>query len=88
MKIKKISLAEVEYLAHKLTRKFMSWNEPIPDFSSRFPKVLESCLSMPFQTFARQNLYKGLVGKAAILFYLMIMPSGLLIQLSKNEREE
>lgn len=50
----------------------MSWNEPIPKFETRYPKVLESCINAPFQKFNRKDLYKGLVDKAAILFYLMI----------------
>ena len=70
--MKKISLAEVEFLAHQLAKETMSWNEPIPDFSSRFPNKLESCLASPFYTFARKNLYKGLLNKAAVLFYFLI----------------
>ncbi|MBM3248686.1 MAG: type II toxin-antitoxin system death-on-curing family toxin [Candidatus Omnitrophica bacterium] len=50
----------------------MSFNEPIPDFATRFPNMLESCLAVPFQKFERKSLYPGLNGKAAILFYLMI----------------
>jgi death-on-curing family protein len=33
---------------------------------------LESCLAVPFQTFDKKVLYKGLIGKAAILFYLLV----------------
>jgi death-on-curing family protein len=72
MRIKPVTVAEVEYTAHGLARKFMTWDEPIPDFSSRYPNVLESCLRTPFQTFHRKSLYKGLEGKGAMLFYLMI----------------
>lgn len=72
MTIKGISLIEVEFIAYQLAKVFMSWDEPIPAFSSRFPNVLESCLAVPFQTFARKNLYKGLIEKTAVLFYLMI----------------
>lgn len=72
MKIKKINIAEVEYIAYQLAKKFMEWDEPIPSFSSRFPNVLESCLITPFQSFAKTQFYRGLVEKAAILFYLMI----------------
>lgn len=72
MKIQKLSLAEIEFTAYRLAKKFLDWNEPIPSFDSRFPNVLESCLIVPFQTFAKKNLYKGLVEKAAILFYLLI----------------
>jgi len=70
--IKKISLAEIEYLAYKLAKEFMSYNEPIPDFGSRFPNILESCVILPFQKFESRNLYKGLIEKVSILFYLMI----------------
>ena len=51
---------------------FLSWGEPIPQFSTRFPNVLESCLATPFQTFAGRSLYQDLMAKASILFYLMI----------------
>ncbi len=71
-KIIKISIAEVEYSAFRLAKELMSWNEPIPDFGSRFPNVLESCISTPFQTYSGKSLYRKLSGKAAILFYLMI----------------
>lgn len=50
----------------------MTWSEPIPDFGSRYPRILESCLATPFQRFGGKDLYKGLTKKAAILFYLMI----------------
>ena len=70
--IKKLSIAEVEYTAFSLARELMTYNEPIPDFTTRFSNILESCLMVPFQTFDRKTLYKGIVGKAAILFYLMI----------------
>lgn len=72
MRTKSVSVNEVEYTAHRLAVKFMTWNEPIPSFGSRFPNVLESCLKVPFQTYARKNLYRRLTGKAAILFYLMV----------------
>lgn len=70
--MKHLSIAEVEYVAHRLAKEFLVWDEPIPDFASRFPNILESCLITPFQSFAGKKLYKGLVEEAAILFYLMI----------------
>lgn len=72
MKAKLLSVSEVEYVAYNLARKFMEWDEPIPDFGSRFPNVLESCLVIPFQKFEGKGPYQGLIGKSAILFYLMI----------------
>ncbi|MFA5936860.1 MAG: type II toxin-antitoxin system death-on-curing family toxin [Candidatus Paceibacterota bacterium] len=70
--IKRINLADVEYTAFQIAKKFMEWSEPIPDFETRFPDKLESCIETPFQTFDRKSLYKGLIGKSSILFYLMI----------------
>ena len=72
MKIKSITILEVEYVAYRLARETMRWNEPIPDFGSRFPGKLESCLAVPFQSFGGKLFYKGLIGKAAMLFYLMV----------------
>lgn len=70
--IVKINVEEVELIAHRLAKELMSWDEPIPDFATRFPNVLESCLNTPFQTYDKRNLYHGLVSQAAMLFYLMI----------------
>lgn len=67
-----LTLREVEYLAFKLAREMLAFNEPIPDFSTRYPNVLESSLATPFQSFGRKSLYPSLISKATILFYLMI----------------
>ncbi|KKS78846.1 MAG: Death-on-curing family protein [Parcubacteria group bacterium GW2011_GWD2_43_10] len=72
MRTHSISINEVEYAAYRLAVQFMTWDEPIPSFGSRFPNSLESCLKTPFQTYQKKHLYRGLVEKAAILFYLMI----------------
>ena len=67
-----ITIADVEYLAFQLAQEHLSFNEPIPDFSTRFPNVLESSVLTPFQTFSSKALYPTLVAKAGFLFYLMI----------------
>ena len=67
-----ITIADVEYLAFRLAKEHLSFDEPIPDFSTRFPNVLESCVLTPFQRFSGKALYPTLVAKASILFYLMI----------------
>lgn len=72
MNIRQLSLKEVEYSAFEMAREHMTWDEPIPDFKSRYPNVLESCVATPFQTFSRKPLYRKLTGKGAMLFYLMI----------------
>jgi len=70
--MKAINLKEVEFIAFTAARKRLTADEPIPDFGTRFPNKLESCLAVPFQRFQKKDLYSGLVAKAAILFYLMI----------------
>jgi len=70
--MKNLSMTEVEYVVHRLARETMQWNEPIPDFSSRFPNILESCLSSPFQKFGGRYLYQGIIARSSVLFYLMI----------------
>lgn len=70
--MKSLSIKDIECIAHNLAKKIMEWNEPIPDFSTRYLGKLESCLKTPFQSFAKKELYSTLEDKAAILFYLMI----------------
>jgi len=68
----RLTVKEVEQVAFRLAKEKMIFNEPIPDFGTRFPNILESCLIIPFQRFANKSFYRGLVGKGAILLYLMI----------------
>ncbi|HCO93802.1 MAG TPA: type II toxin-antitoxin system death-on-curing family toxin [Phycisphaerales bacterium] len=70
--MKDITVKEVEYIAFRLAKEMLAFDEPIPDFSSRFPNILESCLATPFQSFAKKSLYPTLISKAAMLFYLLI----------------
>ncbi|MBU2101245.1 Fic family protein [Patescibacteria group bacterium] len=70
--MKRLSIQEVEHIAHQLARERMAWDEPIPNFNTRFPGILESCLATPFQEFGRKSAHKGLIGRTSVLFYLMI----------------
>ena len=97
MSIKQLTMAEIQYSAHELARNYLDWGEPIPEFSTRYPYALEQCVFAPFQTY-KGELYKGLISKASILFYLMIKNhpfqngnkrvavTTLLIFLGKNEK--
>lgn len=67
-----ISLHEAEYIAHSLAREFLDYDKPIPDFITRQPHKLESCLRQPFQNFNGKDLYPTLINKAVLLFYLII----------------
>ena len=70
--MKIITVSDVEYLAHRLAKEHLSFHEPIPDFLTRYPNILESCILTPFQRFGGKSLYPSLTSKAGILFYLMI----------------
>lgn len=70
--MKTLTIAEVEYVGYSLAQELMAWDEPIPPFTTRYPHALESCLATPFQTFNKKPLYRGLLNRAAILFYLLI----------------
>ena len=69
---KSLSIKDIEYIAFRLANERMTFDEPIPGFTTRFPNILESCIVVPFQRFEKKSLYKGILEKAAILFYLMI----------------
>ena len=69
---RQLTVKDIEYVAFQLAREMLTFDEPIPDFSSRFPNALESCLAVPFQIFSGKSLYPTLLSKAAMLFYLLI----------------
>ena len=70
--MKPLTVKDMEHVAFVLAQEMLVFNEPIPNFSSRYPHILESSLATPFQTFGGKPLYPSLTAKASILFYLMI----------------
>ncbi len=72
MKIRRLTITDIEYVAYRLAQETMEWSEPIPDFSTRYTHALERSLAQPWQSFGGRQLYPGLLPKASILFYLMI----------------
>ena len=93
-----ITVHEVEYIAFRLAKEHLAFDEPIPDFETRYPNRLESCLLTPFMGFGRKAAYPSLLGKDAMLLYLMvknhpfqngnkrIAVTTLLVFLHKNEK--
>lgn len=67
-----IRLSDFETICFKLAREHLSFDEPIPDFITRSPGILESCLKAPLQQFGGRDLYPDFKTKLAILFYLLI----------------
>ena len=70
--VKRVTVKEVAHITFKMAQELLSFNEPIPDFSTRTPNILESCLATPFQTFGGRFLYPGFLTRAGMLFYFMI----------------
>ena len=70
--MKNLTVRDLEHVAVRLAVELMTFHEPIPDYSTRFPNVLESCLAAPFHTFDGRALYPSFMNRAALLFYLMI----------------
>jgi len=70
--VQDINVANIEYLMSQLDRKLFSLKEPVGDFSTRPPNILESCLAVAFRRISQNSNSKGLALKAATLFYLMI----------------
>lgn len=50
----------------------LSFNEPIPDYTTRNNALLESALGSPKQTFDGKLLYPTLIDQATVLFYSLI----------------
>ncbi|GAG23348.1 unnamed protein product [marine sediment metagenome] len=69
--MKIVTVSDVRFIAHRYAQTELAYDEPIPDFETRYPGILESCLVVPFQKFSGRDLYRGFAAKAAILFYLM-----------------
>lgn len=70
--VHRVTVKEVEHIAFRMAKELLQFNEPIPDFSTRLPNILESCLAAPFQTFGGRFLYPHFFTRASMLFYLMI----------------
>ena len=70
--VRRVTVKEVEHITFRMAQELLSFNEPIPDFPTRSPNILESCLATPFQTFGGKFLYPGFLTRVSILFYLMI----------------
>ncbi|MFA6349939.1 MAG: type II toxin-antitoxin system death-on-curing family toxin [Candidatus Omnitrophota bacterium] len=67
-----ITVREVEEIIFEVAKQRFSFDEPIPDFGTRYANILESCLESPFQTFEGKDLYPGLAAKTGVMFYLMV----------------
>ncbi len=67
-----LNLEDIKELCFNLVTELLQFQEPIPEFETRFPAKLESVLETPRQTFGEDELYPTLFDKAACYFYFII----------------
>lgn len=63
---------DFEFLCFNFARKQLSFDQPIPDYSTRNNSLLESSLGSPKQTFGGHLLYPTIIEQSTILFYSLI----------------
>lgn len=63
---------DFEFICFNLARELLSFDEPIPDYSTRDENLLNSSLSSIKQTFDKELLYPTLSAQASVLFYSLI----------------
>ncbi len=69
-RIKPLNISTFHLILEYAQKKHSNKSEPIPKLSANTDR-LESCLNTPFQKYEGKFLYRGLLTKAAILFYLI-----------------
>ena len=67
-----LTIDDFEFICFDFARERLTFNEPIPDYSTRENSLLESALGSSRQSFGGRFLYPSLVKQASILFYSLI----------------
>lgn len=70
--MRQVTVDDAQYVALVLATALFSYDEPMPEFATRFPGKLESCLYQPFVEFDGKALHYHLTKKSAVLFYMII----------------
>jgi len=68
---KQITIKEVKEISFVLAKQLHTFNQPFPDFNTRYPNRLESCLATPYQTIDKKDCYPTSIHKMSVMFYLM-----------------
>jgi len=72
MEITSLTPDDVREICFALAQEFLTFDEPIPDFETRFPGKLEAILEIPQQGTRDGLLYPTLTEQAAVLFYSLV----------------
>lgn len=67
-----LNIHHIHDICFVLARELLSFDEPIPDFETRFPNKLEAVLQIPQQGTKDKLFYSSLPKQAAVLFYSLV----------------
>ncbi|MBU1016793.1 MAG: type II toxin-antitoxin system death-on-curing family toxin [Patescibacteria group bacterium] len=67
-----LTLEHIKDICFILAQEYLSFNEPIPDFDTRFPNKLEAILEIPKQGVKTHLLYPAIIEQSGVLFYSLI----------------
>lgn len=67
-----LTLEDAKEICFNLVQQLLEFQEPVPEFETRFPMKLESILETPKQTFGEKELYPTIFEKATCYFYFII----------------
>jgi death-on-curing family protein len=67
-----LTLEDTKEICFHLVQQLLQFEEPLPDFETRFPAKLESVLEIPKQQFGENEFYPTIFEKSACYFYFII----------------
>ncbi|OGK37660.1 hypothetical protein A3F03_03345 [Candidatus Roizmanbacteria bacterium RIFCSPHIGHO2_12_FULL_41_11] len=67
-----LALQDIKEICLETVKLLYRFNEPVPEFETRFPHKLESVLEIPKQHIYGRELYPTIEQKAACYFYFII----------------
>lgn len=63
-----LTIDHIKDICFALAQELLTFDEPIPDFETRFPNRLEAILAIPKE----ERLYPDLESQSAVLFYSLV----------------
>lgn len=67
-----LTLDDIRQICLETVKILYRFNEPVPEFDTRYPNKLEAILEIPGQNVYGKELYDSVVKKAACYFYFII----------------
>lgn len=67
-----LNIQDIEEVCYEFAKKYLTFNEEIPEFQLRYKGKLEAALEIPQKSIGGKLMYKNLHEQAAVFFYEMI----------------